>query len=149
MTGSVNQTANNGKDPKTGRFLPGNKASPGRTPIAQGGKPNVATELRHIMESKGADVVNAMIDAAIAGDTTAGDKILSYIMPKLQAVAVQVDDKDSLPMMKIVEAMAKGVVTVEGETVDQDQAADQADSDSVQAPSVGGTMNSVDPHEPK
>ena len=86
-----------------GRFAKGNTMSPGRKPIAEGGKPNAITLAREQIETQLESVIKAMIDSALAGDTSAGKIIINLVMPQLKQTDLHVTDINKLPKM-IVEA---------------------------------------------
>lgn len=84
-----------------GRFLPGSKASPGRTAVKDGGKPNVATLAKRAIEQDIGDVIAALISNAKAGDTTAAKILLDRVAPSLKSIEHLGLDGSSLPTMTI------------------------------------------------
>jgi hypothetical protein len=114
---------------ENGKFKKGNRAG-GRIPIAKGGKPNDPHGLRKIIMEDAHKIVRAMIKEAEAGDVNAADKLLSYCMPKLSAVALKGDEHGQLPIMKIImNAEAAKTVDIEGkplsgEIIDADEIID-------------------------
>jgi hypothetical protein len=106
-----------------GRIMPGSTLNPkGRTPIAEGGSPNDPYKLRQRIAEQANQVIDRMLQSAIEGDIVAGDKLLQYILPKLQAVAVEANDAATLPIMKVItavqEANRESKEILEGEVVD-------------------------------
>ena len=109
------------KDSK-GRFVKGNNANPrGRIPVADGGSPNKATELRHYIGARAHDIIDAMIENAIAGDTAAQDKLLTFIVPKLSATALTVDDRNKLPIMNIINVIG-GNAPIDAKVINEESA---------------------------
>ena len=85
-----------------GDFLPGHSIkSPGRTPIAKGGKPNAATLAKQAIEKDIGDVIVALINNAKAGDTGAAKILLDRVAPSLKSIEHLGLDGSNLPSMTI------------------------------------------------
>ena len=84
-----------------GQFMPGTKASPGRTPIAKGGKPNAATLVREAIEKEALEILEAMAKRAKEGDTAAAKILLDRISPALRSVEHVGADGSQLPILQV------------------------------------------------
>ncbi len=84
-----------------GHFLPGNTMNPGRTAIADGGKPNKVKQARELIEDQLEQVIQAMIDCAMKGDTSAGKLVISLCMPSLKQTELSVSDISKLPRLVV------------------------------------------------
>jgi len=88
-----------GRDPNTGKFLPGN---PGRKP----GSRNIRGRSALMrMEDAGDDVAEAAIKAALGGDTAAMRLVLEGILPARKDAAVDIE----LPTMTGAEDAARAM----------------------------------------
>jgi len=96
-----------------GKFAKGNTLSPGRKPIAQGGKPNAITLAREKIELQLEEVLQSMIDSALAGDTAAGKLVISLVMPQLKQTESLVHDISKLPRMIVESKVILDVETIE------------------------------------
>ena len=96
-----------------GNFAKGNKFGKGRIPVAQGGKPNAITLAREKIELQLEEVLQSMIDSALAGDTAAGKLVISLVMPQLKQTESLVHDISKLPRMIVESKVILDVETIE------------------------------------
>ena len=115
-----------GETNEKGRFAKGNTFGKGRRAVALGGKPNAVTLAREKIEGKLEEVIQAMIDSALQGDTSAGKIIINLVMPQLKQTDIISHDINKLPRM-IVEANIIDVIPddkdsepMDAEIVEQD-----------------------------
>ena len=113
-----------------GHVLPGQVLNPkGRTPIAKGGKSNDPHNLRNYIAETAHEVIDSMVKEALQGDVTAGNNLLKFILPQLQAVQVQ-GDANTLPIMKVITAVQEANKELEDIQSSQDSQ-DSQDSETV------------------
>ncbi len=98
-----------------GRFTKGNVANPaGRTPIADGGKPNAVKQARELIEAQLVEVIQSVIDQSIKGDTSAAKLIVGLVMPQLKSQELTVNDLSKLPRLvvetNVIDAIEADVV---------------------------------------
>ena len=109
-----------------GYFQPGQSGNPkGRTPIAKGGKPNDPHNLRNYIAETAHEVIDSMVKEALQGDVTAGNNLLKFILPQLQAVQVQ-GDANTLPIMKVITAVQEANQEYENMEKEKDPGQDTA-----------------------
>ena len=72
----------NGKDPKTGKFLPGNKLGKGGDPWAEKKHEFRAILSQTITREGFRDVIITLMDAAIAGESWAVKEVLDRVLGK-------------------------------------------------------------------
>ena len=63
----------------------------GRTPFAEGGRRNIRTQLREMLDDRSPDILTKAIDKADAGDTRMLIELMKYIMPQNRAQTEMVD----------------------------------------------------------
>lgn len=101
-----------------GKFKKGNKASPGRTPMAKGGKPGALQIAAKMLDDALPEVVASVIKSAIAGDMQASKMIFDKRLASLKQVEVTGMDASKLPTMIVnAQKVVKGEV-VEAEIVE-------------------------------
>ena len=126
------------KEDKHWQFKKGQSGNlKGRTPIAQGGKPNDPHNLRAYIAESAHEVIDSMIKAGLDGDTTASNNLLKFILPQLQAVQIDTNAK-ALPIMKVITAIQQANEEIEAiEQADKDAAESVNDTDTVIKDNVG------------
>ncbi len=100
-----------------GKFAKGNTLSPGRKPIAEGGKPNAVKQARELIEAQLEKVIQSMIDQSVKGDTSAAKLIVGLVMPQLKSETLTVNDLSKLPRLvvetNVIDAVEAEVITKE------------------------------------
>ncbi len=93
--------------------------APGRKPVADGGTPNRVKQARELIEDQLEGVVQAMIDCAMKGDTSAGKLVISLCMPSLKQTEIAMSDISKLPRLvvetNVIDAVEAEVITREPE----------------------------------
>ena len=112
-----------------GKFAPGNKASPGRTPIAEGGKPNPASVVRNAIADQALDIIQTVIDKALAGDINAAKLVIERISPSLRSIEHVGLTADTLPRMNVIDGADSQVIDADDADLADDVTVKSDDTD--------------------
>ncbi len=114
------QSAAAGRDPKTGRFRPGNRAGRGR----QHGSRNTATVLLDkLLADEGEAILRATIATAMAGDASAQRALLDRLMPVRKGRPVPLALPEVTTAEGVLKALAEVVARMADGTLTPDEAA--------------------------
>ena len=132
-----------------GRLLPGQPSlgPEGRPAIADGGKPNVSTMARRMIEDNIIDVIKVMLENALAGDMTTANNLLARVTPALKSIDHTGLNLDTLPVMQINKTTTVIEVQADTDQADTDQDSSSTDEQTGQELECGADNGVLAPTE--